>query len=291
MRLFHLAAWVSQSARIMLLLAIMVVALSAVVPHAAAQDDPPAGFPRTVVDGSGQPVTIPARPERIAVAGAAPMLAPVVPRERLVTVELGWTGPWVEIDLLVLPALSAASSPALVEGAQAAGVPVFRTGAITSLAEWCASVRQLGAATGAEDRAADHCAQLDALRRLLHVLTGHRSATGILVLTPEGYTFGQHTFITDLIESVGGRNLAAAAGFDDFRQIDDATLRALAPDVILLSPGWDAPARAAFLAHPAYAEIPAVQTGRVFRLPFSPTLPPDPAAALVYLALRLSLGL
>ena len=62
-------------------------------------------------------------------------------------------------------------------------------------------------------------------------------------------------------------------------------VRALAPQVILLAPTWDDPA--AFRTNPAYRDVPAIRAERVTRLPFSPTLPADPGAALIWLAAHL----
>ena len=48
-----------------------------------------------------------------------------------------------------------------------------------------------------------------------------------LVLTPERYTFGRGTLVGDLIAAAGGVNVAAQAGYDDIRQMDEAAIRGL----------------------------------------------------------------
>ncbi|MBN1967258.1 MAG: hypothetical protein JW910_21575, partial [Anaerolineae bacterium] len=73
----------------------------------------------------------------------------------------------------------------------------------------------------------------------------------------------------------------------DFRQVDDAAVVALAPEVILLTPAWNASAIRALLTNPAYENVPALQRGRVIRLPFAPTMPRDPGAAAVALGIAL----
>lgn len=248
------------------------------------------GFPRTVIDGTGAAVTIPARPLVVAVIGSDPALEHVVPASELRQMDPAATpeaAAWVEVGLLVVPELYAAGYPALIASAHSAGVPVFQTVPITSLTGWRISVERFGQATGRESRAAAAIGDLDLHLAIIRALVRGKPAVRALVLTPEGYTFGRGTLITDLLHAAGGMNAAAEAGFDDFRQVDDAAIRALTPDVILLSPAWSAEGRAAFLTNPAYAAVPAVRAGRVFRLPFRPTLPDDPGGAVVALAILL----
>ncbi|HVO69550.1 MAG TPA: ABC transporter substrate-binding protein, partial [Aggregatilineaceae bacterium] len=256
------------------------------VPAYAQSDD----FPRTVIDATGAPVTIPALPSAVAVIGTDPVLEQVVSSSDLRQIdptaaptEITWAG----IGLLVVPDLYAAAYPALVASARAAGVPVFRTTLITGLPGWRASIERFGRATGREDRASAAIRWLDLRLKIVHAAVHGQAHVRVLVLTPEGYTFGRRTLITDLLDAAGGINAAAEAGFDDFRQIDDAAIRTLATDVILLSPTWSDAGHAAFLANPAYTDIPAVRAGRVFRLRFRPTLPRDPGAAVVALAILL----
>jgi ABC-type Fe3+-hydroxamate transport system substrate-binding protein len=242
------------------------------------------GFPRAVIDLTGAAITIQTYPRTVAVIGSDPALAQVVPDRRVISpaadpAALDWNG----VGLLVSLDLYAAAYPALLDSARAAGVPVFQTIPVTSLSGWRETVLRLGQATGREDRAAALVVRLDGRLAWIRALTRGETPARVLILTPEGYTFGQNTLINDLIAAAGGINVAAE--YADFRQIDDAAIRALAPDVILLAPTWES--AAAFAATPAYADLPAVRRGRVFRLPFSPTQPADPAAAALILAIWL----
>jgi ABC-type Fe3+-hydroxamate transport system substrate-binding protein len=265
---------------------ILVLAVpAAVLAHAQNGD-----FPRTVIDATGTPVTIPARPSDVAVIGADPALEQVVLASHIRQIDpavAAVEGSWAGIDLLVVPDLYAAAYPVLVASAEAAGVPVFQTTLITGLSGWRASIERLGQATGREDRASAAVRWLDLRLEIIHAAVHGQAPVRALVLTPEGYAFGRGTLITDLLGAAGGINAAAEAGVDDFRQVDDAAIRALAPDVILLSSTWSDASRAAFLANPAYADVPAVRAGRVFCLPFRPTLPRDPGGAVVALAILL----
>jgi ABC-type Fe3+-hydroxamate transport system substrate-binding protein len=261
-----------------LIFALCLVTLLWTSPAAAQAPD----FPRTVIDATGAAVTIPARPVLIATARGDPMLARLLPPKAIRTIPP--TGAdWSGVDLLVISTADAAVYPVLIVSAQAAGVPVFQTAPARSLDGWRDALIRLGMATGRADRAAAWIALLD--RRIVFIRGRVKDQTPprVLVLTPEGYTFGQETLISDLIDAAGGIN--TAADYHDFRQIDDSAIRALAPDVILLTAAWDG--IELFAGNRVYGDLPAVQNHRVYQLPFSATYPPDPAAAVLVLAIFL----
>lgn len=251
--------------------------LTASAPRARAQADP---FPRTVTDAAGRTLTIPARPETVAVVGDDPALAQVVEGEtlRALPVPPPDAPPWDGIGLLVIPDLYATAYPALVLSAEAAGVPVFVTTPLASLDAYRERVTALGRATGRDGRAAALLTRLERRMSALDAALDGRPLTRALVLTPERYTFGRGTLVGDLIAAAGGVNVAAEAGYDDIRQMDETAIRALAPDVILLAPGWAAEEIAALQEHSG---------ARIVPLPFRPTQPDDPAAAMLALALAL----
>jgi ABC-type Fe3+-hydroxamate transport system substrate-binding protein len=254
-----------------------------ITPIAARAQD--GGFPRTVIDPSGAAVIIPECPEVVAIATSDdPILVHLLPADQIRQVEPA-TADWSGVDLLVINEGDAAAFPALIEVATGAGVPVYRTVSITSLDGWRSTVTGLGQATGREAGAQALIARLDRRLDEIRARVQGEPLTRVLILTPEGYTFGQGTLITSLIEAAGGINAAAQGGYEDYRQINDAAIRLLAPDVILLSAAWGD--TAAFTGNPANEDLPAVQHGRVFLLPFSPTYPRDPAAAALALAMAL----
>lgn len=271
----------------------LLVAAGIVAFPAAAQDG--SRFPRTVIDDNGARVTIPAYPVRVAVIGAVPVLDVVLDPGAVLRLDpaadpagAAWAGQ--QIGLLVLPDLYAAAYPAWIAAAEAAGVPVYRTTPVTSVAGWRDAVARIGAAAG-RDRAA-RCAvrRFDRLVWIVRGVAANRAPVRVLVLTPEAYTVGQGALLTELIALVGGINAAADAGYADIRQIDDAAIRALAPDVMLLTPAWDDAGRASLLANPAYAGVPAVAAGRVYRLPFDAARITHPGAAVVVLWALLHAG-
>jgi ABC-type Fe3+-hydroxamate transport system substrate-binding protein len=239
-------------------------------------------FPRTVIDATGAAINIPARPALIATTRDDPMLARLLPPDAIRTVPptgAAWTG----VDLLVIPTADATVFSALMASAQAADVPIFQTAPPRSLDGWRDALARLGMATGRDERAAAWIALLDRRIDCIQGRVKDQPPPRAVVLTPEGYTFGQKTLINDLIDAAGGIN--AAVDYQDFRQIDDSAIRALAPDVILLTAAWDGVDR--FAGNPAYGDLPAVQNRRVYQLPFSATYPPDPAAAVLVLAIFL----
>lgn len=250
----------------------------------------PDTFPRTVTDPAGRRVVVGAPPRVIALVGGAPEVEAVVELAALRRADplsdpraFDWPG----VGLLVLSDLYAAINPAWLDEAEARDTPVFLLSETTSLDDWRAAIAALGQATGRDGRSAAALARLEKRLNRLAVRVASRPIRRALVLSPEGYTFGQNTMIGDLLSSVGARNVAAEAGFDDYRQIDSAVIRDLAPDAILLSPGWTGEQIAQLRADPSLSAVPAIQRRQVFRLPFSPTLPDDPAAAAFALALLL----
>jgi ABC-type Fe3+-hydroxamate transport system substrate-binding protein len=261
-----------------LIFALCLLTLLLPLPAAAQAPD----FPRTVIDATGAAVTIPTRPALIATTRDDPMLARLVPPDAIRRIPPTGAA-WSDVDLLVIPTADAAVYSAQIASAQAAGVPVFKTAPPRSLDGWRDAVTHLGRATGRDVRAAAWIALLDRRIVFIRARVNDRTPPRVLVLTPEGYTFGQETLISDLIDAAGG--IDAAADYHDFRQIDDSAIRALAPDVILLTAAWDGIDR--FAGNPVYGDLLAVQNHRVYQLPFSATYPPDPAAAVLVLAIFL----
>ena len=88
-----------------------------------------------------------------------------------------------------------------------------------------------------------------------------------LELDPGGgrpHTVGRGTFLDDVIEAAGGRNVMAGAG--RWLQVSTEQVLAAAPEVILLTvAAADGPARVAALrARAGWQRVPAVVSGRIF---------------------------
>lgn len=273
------------------LVSVLVAALLVTGVPASAQDGDP--FPRTVTDATGARIVIPAYPARVALLGTVPALAQIVPPGDLLALDAARepdAALWDGVGLLVLPVFYASAYPAWVASAAAAGVPVVQVESITSLGAWRDWLIQAGIITGRERSAQRAIRRLDTALWLARMIGAQGSAPRVLVLTPEGYTVGQGALLTELIAHAGGVNAAAAAGYDDYRQLTGALLRDLAPDIVLLTAAWGAVGRDAFRANAAYAELPAVRSGRVCLLPFGATRIDRPGAAALWIALLLHGG-
>lgn len=276
--------------RLVLYILLAAALLLTYVPARAQDGDP---FPRTVTDATGARVVIPAYPARIAVLGTVPALDQVVPPDDLLVLDAARepdASLWDGVGLFVLPAFYASAYPAWVASASSAGVPVVQVEPLTSLGAWRDWLIQAGIMTGRERSAQRAIQRLDAALWIARLIGAQGSAPRVLVLTPEGYTVGQGALLTELIAQAGGVNAAAAAGYDDYRQLTDALVRDLAPDAVLLTSAWGAAGRDAFLASAAYAALPAVQSGHVCLLPFGSTQIDRPGLAALRIALLLHGG-
>jgi ABC-type Fe3+-hydroxamate transport system substrate-binding protein len=149
--------------------------------------------------------------------------------------------------------------------AEAAEIRVVRVRRHTSIANMVANIRSLAALTGTGAAGSRWISQIDeGLARIRRVVEGYTPAR-VLVLTPEGYTQGQGTLFTELIQAANGINVAAEAGIPEARQIDDQQIRAFAPGVVLLI-GWTEVAARAFATNPLYQGIAAFDSSHVFQV-------------------------
>src|SRR5262245_53340111 len=140
-----------------------------------------------------------------------------------------------EIDALILPQDWA--DEADLQTARRAGIAVITLQRHTSIANIVANIRSLGSVTGAESAAKEWIERIDSGLILIRREVGRYPPARVLVLSPEGYTPGQGSLITELIDIANGINVAAEAGIPEARQIGDDQIRLLAPDVVLLI-GW-----------------------------------------------------
>jgi ABC-type Fe3+-hydroxamate transport system substrate-binding protein len=87
----------------------------------------------------------------------------------------------------------------------------------------------------------------------------------VLVLSPDGYTQGLDTLITELIYTSGGLNIPAYEGIHLARLINDEQIRAFAPDVILLV-NWPLGSEVGFVRNDAFSSVPAFRLHHLYRV-------------------------
>ena len=129
----------------------------------------------------------------------------------------------------------------------------------TSLDGIDASLKLIGRATGCSAAAGSVVTRLDARRAAVRKKTAHLSAAqrpGVLFLFSfnDLYTAGPGSFVDELIQLAGGRNIAAVTRLP-WPQLSMETVVAANPQVILVLPGNMGDAKSPLTAHRALATL------------------------------------
>lgn len=148
-----------------------------------------------------------------------------------------------------------------------ANVPVVRFRDVRSYEDVAANVTLAAQATGEETRGRELVAEM--YRRLERVSSRVTALPRprVLYYSPTNYTSGTGTLIDDMIRRAGGVNAAAEFGLVGSDSVTLDVLLALDPDVIVV-PRWstdDASAREV-TTNPAWRDVTAVRSGRVFAI-------------------------
>jgi ABC-type Fe3+-hydroxamate transport system substrate-binding protein len=167
------------------------------------------------------------------------------------------------IETLVLPEDWGSDSDLKV--ARTARVAIFTVRRHNSVEAIRANIRTLSALTGTEDTGARWLRVIDVRLRHIQSQVRHYKPVRVLVLSPEGYTQGQGALITELITLANGINVAAEAGIPEAREVEDAQIRSLSPEVVLLI-NWSPDAALAFARNPLYRGLPAFDRHRIYRI-------------------------
>ncbi len=249
-------------------------------------------FPKRLIDPAGMPQAIPAPPQRIvsAILSGDHMLAALVPLDRLAGVTYLIDDPTISNIVGVVPSsvprlhaetetlLALQPDLVLVAGYTrletvrllvAANIPVVRFHQDGSFRDVMRNIRTLGAAVGAESKAArvidDMQQRIDAVA---HRVQG-RERPRVLYYGPGGYTMGTEALIDEMIEGAGGVNVAREMKLSGPVKLQVEVMLNLAPAVIImgdwsLTPGPQAVQ--AILHHPVWQQVPAVVNGRVYAI-------------------------
>jgi iron complex transport system substrate-binding protein len=221
-------------------------------------------------------------------------------------------GPDLEIDVeavaalepdLVLASLTVPGHETVVEGVEAAGLPVL-TLAPEQLDDVAPSVVQVARALA--PRVPEALARGTDLARRLEVAFSEEARAPVAAGSPGTprptvlvqwwpkpvIAPGARSWVHRMIERAGGRNALAAEDHLS-RPLEDPEVAALAPDVIVLSWCGVAPARyrpEVVYRNPAFRHVPAVRNGRIHRIPEAWMGRPGPRLLDGIAALRRTLG-
>ncbi|MFH0943909.1 MAG: ABC transporter substrate-binding protein [Planctomycetota bacterium] len=152
------------------------------------------------------------------------------------------------------------------------GVKVLRLPTIKSLDDIRASIRSLGAALSAEERAADLLQEIERRNQALRESSGPRRTLTALAYTnfgSGGWAAGKATTADLMIRLTGLQNAAGGDRQEGHASINIEELLELDPDFLVVSRPSDAyGATLAFLrAEPALAHLSCLKNGRVIELP------------------------
>jgi iron complex transport system substrate-binding protein len=256
----------------------------------SAADAKSSSFPRQVRDGSGQPVTIEARPRRIVsqTLGTDEILLAICSPERIVGLGKFALDPkysnvveqaraagspvvqnteeilQLKPDLVFVASYSRAE---IVEQLQSAGARVFRLADFDSIEHIEQHIRVIGQATGDDERAAALVAQME---RELAAIRARVPAAGIkrprvMSYSPSGSTAGANTLFDDILHTAGAINVVAENGVQGFRKVSAEQVVEWQPDFIIVGADADKfeETRQQLLANPAVAATEAARAGRI----------------------------
>jgi iron complex transport system substrate-binding protein len=249
----------------------------------------PATYPRTLRDGSGELLTIGARPRRIVsqTLGSDEILFDVCERERIVAFsKIAFDPKYSPIaselreisaptaqtaeeilqlrpDLIFVASYNRAET---VEQLKAAGAPVFRFTNYDSLEDIEGNIRSVGQAVGEEARAEELVGrmgrELEAVRARIPPLA---KRPRVMSYGQSGVTAGAGTSIDAIVRAAGAVNLPAEKGLSGFPKVSAEQVIEWQPDFIIIGAeeGKFEEAKRRLLSNPAVASTNAARTGRI----------------------------
>lgn len=251
-----------------------------------------AGFPRTLRDGGGELVTIPAPPRRIVsqTLGTDEILFDICERERIVAFSEVALDPkysplatslrdaralstrtaeeiiQLDPDLIFVASYSRAE---LVEQLKSTGTTVFRFTNFSRLEEIARNIRGVGRAVGEEARAEELAVRME--RELESIRAGIPPAAKpprVMLYGRSGNTAGADTSFDAVARAAGAVNVTAEKGLKGYPKISAEQLTEWQPDYIVVGAeeGKFEEAKRRLLDDPAVAATDAARAGRVIVL-------------------------
>ena len=248
----------------------------------SAQTQATCEFPLTVTDATGTDVTIEERPERVTtlnpsaaqtmweiggesqVVGVSQFALYLEGADSRTNVSAAGFGVSVEKvvgtnpDLVLAPN---ASSPDTVQSLRDAGLTVFHFSGSTTIADVREKTTLTGRLTGNCEGAAEANAWMDANVEAATEATADAEDVRVLYPLGGGYIAGDETFISAMIETAGGTNVAAERDLTGYPQINDEVVLELAPDYLVVT-GYSS----YLLGQEPYASTPAVENNDTVRV-------------------------
>lgn len=249
-------------------------------------------YPRTLLDGGGELVTIPVRPRRIVsqTLGTDEILFDICDRGRIVAFSEVALDPkysplapslrdaralgtrtaeeiiQLDPDLIFVASYSRAE---LVDQLRSAGTPVFRFTNFARLEEIAQNIRTVGRAVGEEARAEELAVRME--RELEAIRAGIPTAVKpprVMSYGRSGNTAGAGTSFDAIARAAGAVNVTAEKGLKGYPKISAEQLAEWRPDYIIVGAeaGKFEEAKRRLLADPAVAATDAARAGRIIAL-------------------------
>jgi len=239
-------------------------------------------FPITVTDATGTDVTIEERPERVTTLNpsAAQTMWEIGGKDQVVGVtqfalylegadsrtNVSASGFGVSVEKVVgtTPDLVLAPNASSLETVQAlrdAGVTVFHFSGSTTIEDVREKTTLTGRLTGNCEGAAEANAWMNANVETAREATADAEDRRTLYPLGGGYIAGSETFISAMIDTAGGANVAGERDLTGYPQINDEVVLELAPDYLVLT-GYSSYLR----GQEPYASTPAVENNNTIRV-------------------------
>ncbi|MFC6787194.1 PGF-CTERM-anchored ABC transporter substrate-binding protein [Halobaculum halobium] len=240
-----------------------------------AQTQADCGFPYTATDATGTEVTLDERPERVTtlnpsaaqtmweiggesqVVGVSQFALYLEGADSRTNVSAAGFGVSVEKVVGTNPDLVLAPNATSVETVRTlrdAGLTVFHFEESTTVAGVREKTTLIGRLTGNCEGAAEANAWMDANVEAATEATADAEDVRVLYPLGGGYIAGSETFISAMIDTAGGTNVAAERNLTGYPQINDEVVLELAPEYLVVTGS-----SSYLLGQEPYASTPAVE--------------------------------
>ncbi len=265
---------------------------------------PSSSFPVTIIDDTGEELTIEQAPESIVsiqashteIAFALGLADKIVgvsdydnyPPEVEEITKVGGQNINVELVIALNPDLALvtdhhyASHPHVLDQFRDAGIDVIVVPEAHTISEVYDNIRLLGKATGSTEQAEsiiqDMESRFDAIRTKAAAVAEPKRVWVEVAPAPRIYTTGKGTFMHEMLEMIHAEN--AASDHEGWVTLNEEEIIVLQPDVIITTYGFYMDhAVEDVLARVGWSEVPAIKNKQVFDVESDPVVRPGPRLA------------